>query len=91
MNSREVQLDELLVEFGSFLAKGVDDVLEVSRAHVGTHSLEMSHRGLTWERLDFLEVGDEDLSGESAGVSETTKRVKSRSEELTSRPAAGST
>lgn len=61
MHSGEIQLDELLVELGPLLAEGVDDVLEVGDADVGADALEVSHRRVPREGLDFLEVGDEDL------------------------------
>lgn len=66
MHSGEVQLDELLVKLGTLLAERVNDVLEVSGAHVGANAFEVGHRGVSGEGFDFLEVGDVNLRQRSA-------------------------
>lgn len=73
----QVELDELLVELGTVLAEVVDDVLEVAAGSVGSDLLQVQCDGMARQRLDLLDVCDEDLSGQSRRIACNT-HIESR-------------
>lgn len=88
MQRLQVQVDELLVEFGTLLPHLMDDVLEVTNADVPADRFEVRHHFLTRQRLDFVQIGSKDLHHMPSDQRVAGLRTEMQSEQYTSRPAS---